>query len=181
MTEKRYRWHVIHDRIKDISSPIGAEIGVHRGECSGHLLELHPGLKLYMIDMWSPDTYKGKGDDAATGPYRKIYQDNWEDNRRLAYESVKKHEHRFAFIQEKSLKACDVFENESLDFAFIDGAHDYESVKADIIAWRGKIKPGGWLIMHDYDNPSFPGVRQAVEEMFSEFDGDSDYIAAVRV
>ena len=72
METKRFRWHVIHDRIKHIENPVGAEIGVFRGECSGHLLQMHPGLKLYMIDLWSPNAYKGKGDDAATGPYRKI-------------------------------------------------------------------------------------------------------------
>ena len=71
MTEKRYRWHVIHDLIKHIENPVGAEIGVHRGKCSAHLLEMHHGLKLYMIDMWSPNTYAGKGDDAATEPLEK--------------------------------------------------------------------------------------------------------------
>ena len=61
----------------------------------------------------------------------------------------------------------------------------YKDVKADIIAWLPKIKKSGWLILHDFDNPSFPGVRQAIENIFKEGTimevEPCDYIAAVRV
>lgn len=43
------------------------------------------------------------------------------------------------------------YEDESLDFCFIDASHDYESVKRDIIDWLPKIKNGGTLAGHDYD------------------------------
>jgi O-methyltransferase len=182
--EKRFRWHVIYDRIKDIPNPIGAEIGVHRGECSGHLLELHPGLKLYMIDMWSPDTYKGKGDDAATGPYRELYQDNAEENYQQAVKSVSFCD-RYVIIPESSLWVANTFNDNVFDFVFIDASHAYEDVKADILAWLPKIKKSGWLFMHDFDNPSFPGVKKAMEDVFAEGTiievEPCDYIAAVRV
>ena len=38
-----------------------------------------------------------------------------------------------------------------MDFCFIDSAHDYETVKNDIIYWLPKIKNGGILAGHDYD------------------------------
>ena len=182
---KRYRWHAIYDRIKHIENPIGAEIGVHRGECSGHLLELHPGLKLYMIDMWSPDTYAGKGDDAATEPYRKIYQEQSEENRKKAESVVEKFKTRAEIIPLCSLEANELINFEELDFCFIDASHSYEDVKADIIAWLPKVKPSGWLILHDFDNPNFPGVKKAMEDVFAEGTiievEPCDYIAAVRV
>ncbi len=195
MTDKRFRWHAIYDRIKYIPNPIGAEIGVHRGECSGHLLEMHPGLKLYMIDMWSPDTYKGKGDDAATEPYRKIYENECEENQKIAYQVQFKYEDRVKIFKTSSLKGAEIFNDAELDFCFIDGAHDYDSVKADILAWLPKVKPGGYLFLHDYG--LFDGVTKAVDEMFScdvsawdlPFDiskisrvqVDDDYMAVVRV
>lgn len=195
MTEKRYRWHVIHDRIKHIENPIGAEIGVHRGECSGHLLELHPGLKLYMIDMWSPDTYKGKGDDAATEPYRKIYEKECEHNYKMACDIADKYKMSAFILRGGSLEAIRWIADNSLDFCFIDASHAYEDVKADILAWLPKIKPGGYLFCHDYG--LFEGVTKAVDEMFSKIDSelsikwktaiynlietDSDYMAVVRV
>jgi predicted O-methyltransferase YrrM len=53
-----------------------------------------------------------------------------------------------------------------LDFVFIDADHSYEGCKADIEAWFPKVKPGGLLSGHDYDNPDFPefGVKRAVDE-----------------
>jgi hypothetical protein len=184
MTEKRYRWHAIYDRIKDIPNPIGAEIGVHRGECSRHLLELHSGLKLYMIDMWSPDTYKGKGDDAATEPYRKIYEKECEQNYKTACAVADKYKMSAYILRGGSLEAVKWVMDNTLDFAFIDASHSYEDVKADILAWLPKIKKGGYLFCHDYG--LFEGVTRAVTEMFTfnqDYDLyiDDDYIAAVRV
>lgn len=41
-------------------------------------------------------------------------------------------------------------QNESIDFVYIDGNHQYSSVKEDIINWIPKIKLGGVLCGHDY-------------------------------
>ena len=60
------------------------------------------------------------------------------------------------------------FKDNSVDFAFIDAAHDYESVKKDILAWLPKIKEGGIIAGHDYQNPGFPGVERAVKEVFKD-------------
>lgn len=69
-------------------------------------------------------------------------------------------------IQKDSLAAAKGFKAKSLHFVFIDAAHDYESVKADIAAWKGKVKPGGIFAGHDYG--SHAGVRQAVDEAFGD-------------
>jgi hypothetical protein len=54
------------------------------------------------------------------------------------------------------------FNSESVTFAYIDAAHDYESVKRDIAAWMPKIKSGGILAGHDAQSP---GVQKAVKEL----------------
>ena len=61
--------------------------------------------------------------------------------------------------------AVQLYEDRSLDLVFIDASHEYQDVRADVLAWRPKIKPGGILAGHDY-NPMFPGVIQAVDEIF---------------
>ena len=65
-----------------------------------------------------------------------------------------------------SISAAKKFSDESLDFLFIDGAHDYESVKADLCAWGPKMKRGGLIGGDDYNERGFPGVRRAVDEFF---------------
>lgn len=52
---------------------------------------------------------------------------------------------------------------ESTDMVFIDAAHDYESVRADIAAWYPKTKR--LICGHDYSD-SWIGVKNAVNSMF---------------
>jgi predicted O-methyltransferase YrrM len=60
-----------------------------------------------------------------------------------------------------SVTASKIYNNESLDWVFIDASHDYENVLADINAWYPKVKKGGIISGHDF--PHGP-VRQAVTE-----------------
>jgi predicted O-methyltransferase YrrM len=54
---------------------------------------------------------------------------------------------------------------DSVDFLFIDCAHDRVSTADSFRTWEGAIVPGGVVAFHDYDHPEFPGVREAVEEL----------------
>jgi predicted O-methyltransferase YrrM len=66
-----------------------------------------------------------------------------------------------------------------VDMVFIDGAHDYDSVVADITYWRSRCQV--LLCGHDYvpfsalrgNEPGFPDVKVAVDELL----GDSVRVA----
>jgi predicted O-methyltransferase YrrM len=66
-------------------------------------------------------------------------------------------------VRDTSLSASESFPNNYFDFIFIDAAHDYENVKADIQAWFPKLKKGGIIAGHDY-HQNWSGVVQAVNE-----------------
>lgn len=65
-----------------------------------------------------------------------------------------------------SVSASKLYEDNSLDFVFIDAAHDYKSVILDIQHWLPKVKINGILAGDDYLPKLFPGVVRAVDEMF---------------
>lgn len=73
-------------------------------------------------------------------------------------------------VKMKSADALNMFENESIDFIYIDGNHQYNFVKQDIENYFSKIKPGGIIAGHDYDiyqsTPHVRGVKIAVDKFF---------------
>lgn len=68
-------------------------------------------------------------------------------------------------IKLSSRVAYKLFDDESIDFIFIDADHSYEGVKEDIQLWTPKVKTGSIIAGHDYD---WSGVRKAVDETFSD-------------
>ncbi|WP_197383311.1 class I SAM-dependent methyltransferase [Mycolicibacterium mengxianglii] len=63
-----------------------------------------------------------------------------------------------------SLRAAALFPDASLTWVHLDARHDYDSVIADIEAWRPKVAAGGWLSGDDYDEYAWPGVVAAVRD-----------------
>ena len=54
---------------------------------------------------------------------------------------------------------------EMVDFLFIDSSHDRASVARAFTAWREALDLDAVVAFHDYDHPSYPGVREAIEEL----------------
>lgn len=54
---------------------------------------------------------------------------------------------------------------EPRDFIFIDGAHDYASVKADTDLAHALLAPGGIIAWHDYQMPTNPAVTKLIHEI----------------
>ena len=56
-------------------------------------------------------------------------------------------------------------EGERVELLFVDSSHDRESVMGAFRAWRESLVPGAIVAFHDYDHPSYPGVREAIDEL----------------
>jgi len=72
--------------------------------------------------------------------------------------------HQINPVKALSWDGAAFYKDNSLDFIFIDAAHDYESVKKDINAWYPKVKKEGIIGGHDYT--WCDDVRRAVNEFF---------------
>jgi len=141
----------------------GVEVGVYAGRTFRQLLVLCPDLDITGVDLYEPQPEN-------SGPEKWLPGENghaWDHERN--YNSMlavcEKFSHRARIIKDYSVNAAKQFENNSIDFVFIDADHSYKSVCEDIDAWSPKIRAGGMIIGHDFH---FPGVSKAVIEKFGE-------------
>lgn len=129
-----------------------AEVGVYCGHTASEVLRNTCVQKYSMIDPWDrPGEFL---------EHKNIYT--------FVREAFK--DEQVEFIRKKSMDAIALFKDESLDMVYIDAGHTYERTKEDIHGWIKKIKHGGILAGDGYGDPSFPGVKQAVHEIFNDFE-----------
>lgn len=132
----------------------GAEIGVWKGEFSEQLCLANPDLHLLCVDPWAwyPEFLAQKNHKDLKGAWR-------EAKGRLA---------RYHCTVQRALSthAAKTVPNGSLDFVFIDGNHAEAFVRRDLEAWAPKIRRGGILAGHDYNEVTanrFSRVKAAVD------------------
>ena len=119
----------------------GIELGVFKGEFSKVILNNWSGT-LYLIDVWRPLPVE-EYDDVSNNQYHSnAYSD--------VINNIKEYEDRAFMLRMSSKDAIEIFEDQSLDFIYIDANHTYESAREDIKLWYPKIKFGGMISGHDY-------------------------------
>jgi predicted O-methyltransferase YrrM len=77
-------------------------------------------------------------------------------------------------IVSKSWDAAFLFEDNSIDFCFIDASHDYDSKVKDIKAFLPKMKPDGFLCGHDY-TPEMDGYNRTYDAVNDTIGKDDIY------
>jgi tetratricopeptide (TPR) repeat protein len=136
------------------------EIGSWKGKSSAFMaVQIANSYK--KIDFHCVDTWQGSIEHQGRDDLDHLYD--------IFTNNMKPLENYYTAIRTTSLDGANRFEDDSLDFVFIDASHEYEDVKKDIAAWLPKVKVGGVIAGHDYylgDNDYFPGVKQAVHESF---------------
>lgn len=51
------------------------------------------------------------------------------------------------------------------DFVFIDGSHERARTIETFEVWRRAVGPGAVIAFHDFGNPAYPGVSDAIREL----------------
>jgi predicted O-methyltransferase YrrM len=138
----------LYELSKHFKPAVGLEIGVRFGKSAYSTLKGSPKLKLYGID---PDPEY---------PVEDFMENHGMKN-------------RFIFIRDRSPEALSQFKNETFDWIYIDGLHDYDGVFMDFKGCWPLLKKGGVMIFDDYDFELGygTGVRQMLEERTKEITG----------
>jgi hypothetical protein len=123
---------------KEMGYKVGAEIGVYKGEFTKLFCEA--GLRTFAIDPWIG--FSGQGRSQRLQPRQDFLYEH--TKRYLApYENC-------TIIRKTSMDALSDFKNNSLDFVYIDGNHNFRYIAEDIYEWIWKVRSGGVVAGHDY-------------------------------
>lgn len=152
--------------ISDKKLKIGVEIGVAFGGHAQCILNVPSVEKLYGVD---PYIHQLKYDDPMNLP-----QDEFNELYHFLTERLSSYGNRYKHIRKYSNEAVHDIGND-IDFVYIDANHSYDGVLEDLSLWYPKVKIGGVIGGHDYYHPSFPGVAQAVDKFFNQFDRKVNY------
>lgn len=145
---------------KELNFKVGVEIGVGRGIFSECLCVGNPEAKLFSIDPWS--SYDGYKDY----PVQKML-DGFE---REARDRLSKYPN-CVIVKKMSTDAVSDFENQSLDYVYIDGNHQLCECYTDIKIWSEKVRSGGIICGHDYKRMR-PGHPTRVFEAVNAYVGE---------
>lgn len=153
--------------LNELDFKSGVEIGVQRGKYSWVLCDRNPQMKVYGVDSWAAYTTQDDVDTSKMSTQNHSSQEKLEE----FYEETKKRLSpypKYEIIRECSIDAMKHFEDESLDFVYIDANHEYSYVMDDIEGWSKKVRKGGIVSGHDYYEVryihSLMHVKRAVDD-----------------
>lgn len=163
-------------RIKEVRKIV--EIGTYIGYSTAvFALNSHPSTKIISIDLPSEDVERIDGRDVT----REQLQQDWRLNDSfLRSEQMLKGEVYIAPLPEKfkqkivllkadstKLSADQQSQCSDSDLVFIDGGHDYGTIKSDSLLARKLINDKGLIIWHDYKSKIHKEVTQYIDNEFS--------------
>jgi predicted O-methyltransferase YrrM len=147
------------------NNSVMVEVGVLAGHSAGFMATLikqsKKNIKFYTVDP-HPDLYGQEAIDWYSQefeiPMYDLFLRNMKSIGVLDYITP---------LRLPSTRAANLFDDNSIDFIFIDGDHATQAVIDDINAWLPKMKTNSVISGHDYDHST---VKEAVDECFKNKD-----------
>lgn len=152
-------------------NPVCCEIGVYEGEYSQKIYEILNPKKLVLIDPFDTliDPISNEEFYTDFGGHRTVYSNDHclsQVNLRLS-EGIQNN--KVLIDKNLSTNSLNNYENEFFDLIYIDACHLYESAYWDIVNYFPKLKKGGIMSGHDYNDIAAFGVKRAVNQFCEEF------------
>lgn len=133
-----------------LKDKIMVEVGSFKGDSTVIFAKYGKPREIYAVDPF----LSGIGDITDQCDMRDVKKDFLKNTKR--YDNI-------YHIEKMSADASKDFDDESIDFIYIDALHTYEACKSDLLLWLPKLKKGGVIAGHDYRR-RFKGVIRAVNE-----------------
>jgi hypothetical protein len=118
---------------------LGVEVGVEQGKYAETLCRSIPGLTLYCVDAWA--RYHGYRDHVDQEKLDGFYRAT--EERLKPYNAI--------LVRAWSADAAKHFKRGALDFVYIDANHTLPHVIQDIWKWSERVRPGGIVAGHDFN------------------------------
>ncbi len=81
---------------------------------------------------------------------------------------LSKYEKNIQIIQGNTNEILKDLNLKDIDYIFVDGGHDYKTVKNDLAYSKKFLSSNGVIICDDYNLSYAPGVKKAIDEFISE-------------
>ena len=156
------------------------EIGVFHGVTARNVCELlykihgdkfnYIGLDLFEENDENKDEIIPNTD--FSNPFKKIYfkyikrQNPY--SKLAVQDLLKKFEKNVYLIKGNSNKVLKELDMSKIDFVFIDGGHEYNTVKNDLECCKEVLNSNGTILCDDYNLSYAPGVKKAIDEFIEE-------------
>ena len=164
------------DEVRKEQPKIFLEIGVFHGVTARNICELlyqthkndfkYIGLDLFVEN--EENKNEVIPNNTFNNPLKRIYFKYIKKQNPYSIEAVrdllKKFEKNVHLIQGNSNKVLKKIDMGKIDYVFLDGGHEYNTVKNDLDNCIEVIKKGGTVLCDDYNLGSAPGVKKAIDE-----------------
>ena len=152
------------------------EVGVFHGVTARNVCELlysihYDNFKYIGLDLFEEnDENKSEiiPNTNFSNPFKKIYFRYIKRQNPYSLEAVKdllkKFKNNIDLVKGNSNNVLKKIDMSKIDYVFLDGGHDYETVKNDLENCILVVKNNGTILCDDYNLSYAPGVKKAIDE-----------------
>ena len=152
------------------------EVGVFHGVTARNVCELLFEIHNHDFKYIGLDLFKKNQENESeiipninfSNPFKQIYFKYIKRQDPYSIEAVedllKKFKENIHLIKGNSNTVLKKIDMSKIDYVFLDGGHDYETVKNDLNCCSGVIDNNGTILCDDYNLSYAPGVKKAIDE-----------------
>ena len=152
------------------------EVGVFHGVTARNVCELLFEIHNHDFKYIGLDLFKKNQENESeiipntnfSNPFKQIYFKYIKRQDPYTIEAVedllKKFKENIHLIKGNSNTVLKKIDMSKIDYVFLDGGHDYETVKNDLNCCSGVIDNNGTILCDDYNLSYAPGVKKAIDE-----------------